>query len=131
MSVEVDYSKYISRYKNLVEDIARDSIIKELNEAFARYFGGIPILDNTPEEIHERIRKVLKARCLTWIYLVNDKVILERVPPELEGRISMKELSEIILGTYIEEEDCIVISWDNFVAFIDKKINRISGLMGI
>ena len=63
--------------------------------------------------------------------MVNDKVILERVPPELEGRLSMKELAQIINGIYIEEEDCVVISWDNFKAFLDKKIERISGLMSI
>jgi len=131
MSIEVDYSKYVSRYKNLIEDIARDSIIKELNDAYARYFGGISVVDSTPEELKERIRKVLKARCLTWIYSINDKVVLERVPPELEGRISMSELAQIIQGIYIEEEDCVVISWESFKAFLDKKINRISGLMGI
>jgi len=131
MSIEVDYSKYISRYKNLVEDIARDSIIRELNKAYAVYFGGIPVVDSEPESLQARIRLVLESRCLTWIYMVNDKVILERVPPELEGRLSMKELAQIINGIYIEEEDCVVISWDNFKAFLDKKIERISGLMSI
>jgi len=128
MSLEVTPSSYTYRYRNIIEDIARDSILKELNEAYASYFGGIPVVDGEPESLHERIRLVLEARCLTWIYKINDKVILERVPPELEGRISMKELAQIIQGMYIATEDCIVVSWDAFLNFIDAKIKRISGL---
>jgi len=117
-----------NRYKKIIENIARDSILKELNEAYASYFGGIPVVDGEPEGLHERIRLVLESRCLTWICKVNNTVILERVPPELEGRLSMKELAQIIQGTYIGTEDCIVVSWDAFLNFIDAKIKRISGL---
>ena len=131
MSVEVEYSQYVSRYKNIVEDLIRDNLLESLNSAYASYFGSIPVADSTPQDLYTRIKMVLEARVLTWIYMINDKVIIEKLPPSVEGRISMKELASLVSGTYIEAEDCVVVSWDNFKGFMEKKVNRLKGILSI
>ena len=131
MSTQVEYSKYISRYKNILEDIIRDNLIDVLNTAYAGFFGAISYSDTTPQDFYDRVILVLKARVISWLYMIDDKVVIEKLPPGVEGRISMKELSQIIIGTYIENEDCVVVSWSNFKAFLEKKIDRLRGLLSI
>jgi len=131
VSVDIEYSRYVSRYKNIIEDLIRDNLLELLNSAYASYFGGIPVTDSTPQDLYTRIKMVLEARVLTWIYMINDKVIIERIPPNMEGRISMKELASLVLGNYIETEDCVVVSWDNFKSFLDKKVSRLKGILSI
>jgi len=131
MSTQVEYSRYISRYKNILEDIIRDNLIDVLNTSYAAYFGSISYSDTTPQDFYERVSLVLKARVISWLYMIDDKVVIEKLPPGVEGRISMKELAEIIIGNYIEAEDCIVIGWSNFKAFLEKKVDRLRGLLSI
>jgi len=131
MSVSVEYSQYVSRYKNILEDLIRDNLLESLNSAYASYFGSIPVTDSTPQDLYTRIKMVLEARVLSWIYMINGKVVLEKLPPSVEGRISMKELASLVSGTYIEAEDCVVVSWDNFKAFMEKKISRLKGILSI
>ena len=117
-----------SRFREICESILADSFIRAINKA---YFESYASSESVASDFESRVNIVLSSRILEWLYMINNEVIIEKVPEELASYISLEELASIINGYYIKNLDCVHVKYDTFLSFLNKKVNKLKGLLSL
>jgi hypothetical protein len=114
----------------ILRELVAAELLREINELYASYVGGLVGPDGAPVPIRDRIVAVAQANVVPWIFMAGGYVAIAKVPERLAHVITVRELASLVGGWYSETERVALVKPDTLESFLTERNRTVSDLLG-